>query len=58
MFRRRQTLDIGLSDAHKYCTLPYLRTGPCWLVPIGFRLLLAMSTNARDDGNETRTLVG
>jgi len=48
MFRRRQTLDIGLSDAHKYRTLPYLRTGPCWLVPIGFQLLLAMSTNARD----------
>ena len=44
----RQTLDIGLSDAHKYRTWPYLRTGRCWLVPIGFWLLLAMSTNTRD----------
>ena len=48
MFRHRQTLDIGLSDAHKYHTLLYLRTGPCWLVPIGFRLLLAMSMNPQD----------
>ena len=48
MFCHWQTLDIGLSDAHKYCTLPYLWTGPCWLVPIGFWLLLAMSTNTWD----------
>ena len=48
MFHHQQTLDIGLSDAHKYRTLPYLWTGPCWLVPIGFWLLLAMSMNAQD----------
>ena len=51
MFRHQQTLGIDLSNAHKYHTLPHLRTGPCWLVPIGFRLLLAMNTNAQDKNN-------